>query len=156
MGFLEKLMSDKLLNESITQQVRSAFDSQLLEPVKVLYFGKEDDCDYCPDALKLIQEVVELSDKLEIAQYDIDKDAEIANQYGVTRVPGLVIAGVQDQQVVDYGVRFSGIASGYEFSSLIQGLMLVSRRDSALDPETRTRLQNLDKPVELLVFTTPT
>jgi len=40
-------------------------------------------------------------------------------------------------------VRFAGIPSGYEFSSFIQDLLLVSGRDSGLRPETRAFLQEL-------------
>jgi glutaredoxin-like protein len=57
---------------------------------------------------------------------------------------------------LDYGVRLAGIPSGHEFSSLIQDLILVSGRDSGLSAETRKALDDLDKPVLLQVFVTPT
>ena len=56
----------------------------------------------------------------------------------------------------DYGVRFAGIPSGHEFSTLIHDLILVSGRDSGLSPETRAFLKGLEKPVHLQVFVTPT
>jgi glutaredoxin-like protein len=67
-----------------------------------------------------------------------------------------VIAGVDGGQVLDYGVRFAGVPSGHEFSSLIQDLILVSGRDSGLNPQTREFLGGLEKPVLLQVFVTPT
>ncbi|HSQ16551.1 MAG TPA: glutaredoxin, partial [Anaerolineales bacterium] len=61
-----------------------------------------------------------------------------------------------DDQITDYGIRYAGIPSGYEFSSLIQSLVLVSGRDSGLAPETRQALADLKQPVLLQVFVTPT
>jgi glutaredoxin-like protein len=57
---------------------------------------------------------------------------------------------------MDYGVRFAGIPSGHEFSSLIEGLILVSGRDSGLSGEIRKQLRGLKNPVLLQVFVTPT
>ena len=54
------------------------------------------------------------------------------------------------------GIRYAGIPSGHEFSSLIHDLILVSGRDSGLGQETRNFLKSLDSPVLLQVFVTPT
>ena len=149
-------MTEKLLNDNITKQVKEAFDKQLQQPVQVLFFGKQTDCDYCTDTRQLVGEVVELSDMIEIRDYDLEQDAEIASQYNVDKAPGLVIAAKDNGQIVDYGIRFAGIPSGYEFSTLIQSLVLVSGRQSGLKEKTRKFLNELKKPVHLLVFTTPT
>ncbi len=70
--------------------------------------------------------------------------------------PSLVLAARDGDQLTDYGVRFAGIPSGHEFSSLIQSLILVSGRDSALDEKTRQALKALKEPVTLQVYVTPT
>jgi alkyl hydroperoxide reductase subunit AhpF len=74
----------------------------------------------------------------------------------VDKVPGLVLAGRDGDQILDYGIRYAGIPSGHEFSSLIHDLVLVSGRDSGLREQTRAYLAKLDKPVHLQVFVTPT
>jgi glutaredoxin-like protein len=148
-------MADRLLNESISQQVREAF-AQLKHPVEVLFFGRKSDCEYCEATLQLVQEVVALSDKLGLKTYDLDDQPEVARQYRVDKVPALVIAARQDGQIVDYGIRYFGIPAGHEFSSLIHDLILVSGRDSGLSPETRAFLASLKQPVSLEVFVTPT
>jgi alkyl hydroperoxide reductase subunit AhpF len=148
-------MTDRLLNEDIIRQLTEFFQ-QMQEPVEVLFFGRKSDCEYCGDTLQLIQEVVETSDKLGLSTYDIDEEAALAKQYRVERTPGVVIAGRDGDQILDYGIRYSGIPSGHEFSSLINSLVLVSSRDSGLDPQTRQSLAGLNKPVLLQVFTTPT
>jgi glutaredoxin-like protein len=148
-------MTERLLNEQVAQQVRDVF-KQLTQPVALLFFNKKDDCDYCEDTRHLLEEITMLSDKLHLTVYDYDEDNAIAQQYKVDKVPGLVIAGLDGDQVLDYGIRMAGIPSGHEFSSLIHDLILVSGRDSGLDQKTRGYLAQLKQPVLLQVFVTPT
>jgi glutaredoxin-like protein len=149
-------MEKKLLNDQVVNQVKEVFDSQLNQPVEVLFFGQQHDCDYCDDTRQLVEEVIAISPKLGLQVYDLDQHAEIANQYGVDKVPSLVLAAKNGDDLTDYGVRFAGIPSGHEFSSLIQSLILVSSRDSALNEKTRQALKKLKKPVTLQVYVTPT
>jgi glutaredoxin-like protein len=149
-------MSNKLLRDDIVKQVKEVFDSQLKNAVEILFFGSKDDCEHCDDTWKLVEEVSDISDKLHLSSYDLQDDAEIAQQYHVTMAPGLVLAAKGQDQIIDYGIRYAGIPSGYEFSSLIQDLVLVSSRDSGLSQETRTALAELKQPVHLHVFVTPT
>lgn len=151
---MEKKMS-KLLTESIIQQVREVF-GQIQNPVHFLFFGKKESCDYCDDTRKLIEEVTAISEKLSMSAYDLDADADVAKNYSVDKAPGLVIAAKDGEQITDYGIRFVGIPSGHEFSSLIQGILLVAGRDSGLNVQTREFIKDLDKPVHLQVFVTPT
>lgn len=146
---------DELLNEEVKGQIREIF-AQLKEPVQVLFFGSENDCEYCDDTRKLVEEVTALSDKLHLSVHDFDTEAQLARQYRVDKVPALVLAGRDGDQILDYGIRFAGIPSGHEFSSLIHDLVLVSGRDSGLSEQTREFLSKLEKPVHLQVFVTPT
>ena len=144
-----------ILNDDIRNQVSEAFN-ELGEPVQVLFFGSKEQCEYCDDTLKLIEEVTSLSDKLSLQAFDVKADSAVANHYNVSMTPGLVIAAEGDDGPIDYGVRYAGIPSGHEFSSLIQDLILVSGRDSGLNQQTRDFLANLKEPVYLQVFVTPT
>ena len=149
-------MEKKLLNDQVVNQVKEVFDSQLNQPVEVLFFGQQHDCDYCDDTRQLAEEVTAISPKLSLQVYDLDQHAEIANQYSVDKAPSLVLTAKNGDDLTDYGVRFAGIPSGHEFSSLIQSLILVSSRDSALNEKTRQALKKLKKPVTLQVYVTPT
>jgi glutaredoxin-like protein len=145
----------KLLNDDITRQVQELFE-QLKEPVEVLFFGQKEDCLYCADTLQLVREVTELSEKLSLSSYDLVEQAELARQYGVDKAPTLVFAAKDGEKLRDYGMRFTGIPSGSEFSTLIHDLMLVSGRDSGLKQNTRQALQGLKEQILLQVFVTPT
>lgn len=148
-------MSTKLLNDDIQIQVKKALEN-LREPVDILFFGTREECDYCEDTLQLVGEVAELSGKLGLKVYDIEDNPDIAREYNVNKTPGLVLTARDTNKVMDYGVRFAGIPSGHEFSSLIEGLILVSGRDSGLSGEIRKQLRGLKNPVLLQVFVTPT
>ncbi len=148
-------MAQRLLDDNITSQVREAFAS-LKEPVKVLFFGSQDNCQYCDDTQQLLEEVTALSEKLSLDIFDLEQDAEVAARYQVDKAPGIVIAAQNGDEIVDYGIRYAGIPSGHEFSSLITDLIQVSGRDSGLREETRAFLRNLKEPVHMMVFVTPT
>ena len=145
-----------LLDDNIKNQVREAF-GELPNPVAILFFGSSDPerCAHCADTKALLEEVSDLSDQLHLQVYDVEEHAELAQQYKVDGVPVFVLAGQEGEQLLDYGIRYKGIPAGHEFSSLINGLILVARRDSNLSPETRQFLKELTQPVHLQVFVTP-
>jgi glutaredoxin-like protein len=149
-----EIMSE-LLKDDVKDQIRQIF-VDLEEPVRLMFFGEKNGCDYCDDTRQLVEEVTALSDKLDVEVYDLADDAEKARQYRVDKAPGLVIARSNGAGFQDFGIRFAGIPSGHEFSSLIQDIILVSRGDSGLSRETRDFLSQLTEPVLLQVFVTPT
>ena len=144
-----------LLNADVVKQIEDAF-TPMKESVHILYFGQKENCDYCPDTQQLLEEVVVISDKLSIDVYDLNDDADVAEKFNVDKAPGIVIAAKDGETVSDYGIRYAGIPSGHEFTSLIQDILLVSGRDSGLAQETRDFLKALTEPVLLQVFVTPT
>lgn len=148
-------MSEALLNEQIVGQIREAFSS-LKEPVAILFFGSRENCDYCDDTRRLLEEVTSIDEKLALKVYDIDTDNDVARLYRVDKTPGIVIAALDGDKIMDYGIQYSGIPSGHEFSTLIQAILLVSGRDSGLSAQSRDFLKNLTKPLHLQVFVTPT
>ena len=148
-------MAEHFLNDQIVGQVRQVFE-RLQEPVQLLFFNDKNDCDFCADTQQLLEEVTAISDKLGLTVFDLETDAEVARQYHVDKAPGLVLAGKKDTELIDFGIRYSGIPSGHEFSSLIHSLVLVSGRDSQLRQQTRDFLAGLKEPVHLQVFVTPT
>jgi len=146
---------EKVLNEQIVKRINEAF-AEVQEPVQVLFFGTKDNCDYCNEAQQLLEEVTALNDKLELSVYDMHDNADVASQFNVTNAPGIVIAARDNAEVKNLGIQFSGIPSGHEFSTLINDILIVSKRESGLDEKTREFLKNLDKPLHLQVFVTPT
>ena len=145
----------QLLNADVVKQIEDAF-APMKEAVHLLYFGKNADCDYCADTQQLLEELAPISDKLSLDIYDMDADADVAEKFNVDKAPGIVIAAKDGETVSDYGIRYAGIPSGHEFTSLIQDILLVSGRDSGLSQPMRDFLKDLDQPVLMQVFVTPT
>jgi glutaredoxin-like protein len=146
---------DRLLNDDVVSQVKGAFQ-ELKEPVKIVFFDS-DSCEYCEDTRQLLREVAEISKLINLEEYHLDEDAELAEKYRVDKAPGLLIGAPNGEvDLVDYGIRFAGIPSGHEFTTLIQDLLMVSSRDAGLNPATMDYLNELDEPVHLQVFVTPT
>lgn len=145
----------QLLNADVVKQIKDAF-APMKEAVELLYFGKKDNCEYCADTKQLLEELAPISDKVSLAVYDIDDDADVAEKFNVDKAPGIVIAAKDGETVSDFGVRYAGIPSGHEFTSLIQDILLVSGRDSGLSQDMRDFLKDLDEPVLMQVFVTPT
>jgi len=146
---------EKLLNEQVVNQISQTFE-QMKEPVQILFFGSQDNCEYCTDTRQLLEEVAGIDEKVSLDFYDIKENADMAAKFNVERVPAIVIAAKNGDQVTDFGIQYSGIPAGHEFGTLINDIVLVSGRDSGLSAEAREYLKNLDKPLHLQVFVTPT
>jgi glutaredoxin-like protein len=146
---------EKVLDEQITKQIKQAFDG-MEQPVQLLLFGSKESCDYCDETQQLLEEVSALSDKVQLSVYDVNENHEIVSRFNVTNAPGIIIAARDNTDVKNLGVQFSGMPSGHEFSTLINDILMVSKRDSGLDVKTREFLKNLEKPLHLQVFVTPT
>lgn len=120
-------------------------------PVKLVHFTQELECRSCPETRRLLQEVAALSDKLSLDVYNFQLDREEVAQYQINKVPATVIEGAKD-----YGIRFYGLPSGYEFVTLLEDILAVSRGRSQLSAPTVERLRGVDRPLHLQVFVTPT
>jgi glutaredoxin-like protein len=144
----------KFLDEKVIKQLEEAF-AEMQQPVQVLYFGLQDQCDTCAETKQLLEEVSAVNDNVELRVYDLQENRDIAEKFNVINAPGIVIAAKYGADVKNLGVQFSGMPSGYEFSTLINDILAVSRRDSGLSETTREFLKQLDRPVHLQVFVTP-
>ncbi len=143
-----------LLSEQDRETLAQEFKA-LETPVKLIVFTQEFECQYCRETRQIAEEVAGLSDKITLEVYDFVEDQEIAEQYNIDKIPATIIMRGGDEPQ-DYGIRYYGIPSGYEFSSIIHDILMVSQGDSELLPETREWLKNLTEPVHMQVFVTPT
>lgn len=140
-----------LLNEKIKEQVKNIFN-EIKEPVKLIVFSQETECPTCADTRKLMEELSAISpNKVKLEVYDFVRDKEKVEFYKVDKIPATIIEGKKD-----YGIKFYGIPGGYEFSSLIHSIRLVSVGDSGLSAIIKEQLKSLRKQVHIQVFVTLT
>jgi alkyl hydroperoxide reductase subunit AhpF len=140
----------KKIFEELTGDVRLLFFTQHVSP---LVIPGQEDCPTCEDTRTLLEEVAALSDKLHLEIHEISAaNSEIAREYGIDRVPALIMTadGVKGK------VRYFGLPAGYEFSVLLGSLVDVSNAESDLSEDTMKILDTLDKDLHFQVFVTPT
>jgi glutaredoxin-like protein len=143
-----------LLKEEDRQHLIKEFEG-LRTPVKLVMFTQAMECEYCRETRMIAEEVAGLSDAISVEVYDFVTDQEVADRYGIDKIPAIAV--VRDgEDAKDYGIRYYGIPSGYEFSSLIEDILMVSLGQSGLSQATKKQLQELTKPVHIQVFVTPT
>ncbi|MEJ5327954.1 MAG: thioredoxin family protein [Candidatus Bathyarchaeia archaeon] len=126
--------------------LRVEFKEKLVNPVKILVFTQEVECDFCANTRQLVQELAALSDKITVEVYDFVADAE-AKEYGIDKIPALAIIGEKD-----YGVRIYGIPYGYEFQTLVNAVINVSKGKTDLSEKTKAILGEVKSPVHIQVF----
>ena len=143
-----------LLRDEDRRQIRKEFEA-LTAPVKLIVFTQEHECQYCAETRQIAEEVATLSDRIELEVYDLLADEEKAAAYGIDKLPALIVMRGGDEPK-DYGIRFFGIPSGYEFGTLIEDIRMVSSGDSGLSEATRRQVAELQTPVHFQVFVTPT
>lgn len=139
-----------LLKKEDREFLENKFEKELENIVKIVLFKKKRGCEFCNTADQLIEEVSSTSTRIKKEVYDIEEDRELAARWRVDKVPAILLFGERE-----YGVRFFGLPSGYEFSTFIEDIVDVSRNTSRLTNRTKEILKNIDKPVHIQVFVTP-
>ena len=140
-----------ILNARDQDAVRQEFQ-RIQGPVKLVVFSQELVAgDLCRQNEQLVREVAALDERISVEVLNPAIDRERAEAYGVDQVPAIVVEGARD-----YGIRFFGIPSGYEFSNLIDSIVVASSGEPALSPQTQSALAELAGDVHIKVFSTPT
>ena len=143
-----------LLKEKDRDYLMEQFDD-LADPVKLIVFTQEFECHYCAETRQIAEELAALSANVSLEVYDFVADKEVAQRYGVDKIPATIVMR-GGRQAKDYGIRYFGIPSGYEFSSLIEDIKRVASGESGLSASTKQWAAKLEAPVHLQVFVTPT
>ncbi len=140
-----------LLPEDKKELLRNDFNKELVDPVKLVMFTQEVECQYCSQTRKLAEEMGTISDKVTTEVYDFMADAAKVKEYGIERIPAIAVIGKKD-----YGVRIYGIPYGYELQTLIEAIINVSKGKTDLSERTKTVLKDVKTPVNIKVFVTLT
>lgn len=147
--------------ESLRQQLAT-----LITPVKLVFFNQALDCDYCPLTKQVLEEITSLTDKVTLQEYNFVNDKQAVFDYKISRVPAiapvrmeppkLLVSGNEKPVERDYGIRYYGVPAGFEFASLISDIMDISSGESGLSAQSKAAIKQLQQPLHLQVFATPT
>jgi alkyl hydroperoxide reductase subunit AhpF len=138
------------LSDTDRQEISDIF-KDMVQPVTIEYFTQDHACHFCKDTGDLLQEVISCSDKIKLLVHDFIADKTRADELSITKIPAFALIGAKD-----YGIRYYGIPSGYEFSSLIHMIPMVSQQNPGLNEGILNQLKGITKPVHLQVLVTPT
>ncbi|MEE2709341.1 MAG: hypothetical protein VYA69_07065 [Gemmatimonadota bacterium] len=140
-----------MIQEKDRQVIRERLQA-MGDPATLVFFSQANDPpEHSEEMLAVMNELTDLSDHLSVTVYDFQTDADRVEQYGVERMPAIVVEGKKD-----YGVRYYGFPFGHEFPAFIDDIIDVSTGESGLSADTQERLSSLATPVHLRVFSTPT
>jgi glutaredoxin-like protein len=140
-----------LIPEDQKQRLIDEFREKMVNPVRLIMFTQEVECQFCSETRQLIGELASLSDRVKMEVYDFVADAEKARMFGVEKIPALVIMAVKD-----YGMRFYGFPYGYEFRTLIDAILFASSGRTDLAEGTKQKIREINVPVSIQVFVTLT
>ena len=140
------------IDQEEKNKIKELFSKHLKDEVNLLFFSKDDDCQYCLDTEEILEEVTGLDEKVNFEKNLLG--SEKAEEYGVERAPAIIFLNNEGQ---DSGVHFYGIPSGYEFTSLIEDILDMSDHERIdLSEDIKKEVMALDGDVLLQVFITPT
>jgi glutaredoxin-like protein len=144
------------LNAAVQKQIRDLF-AGLASPVRLAVFVSSAPtaaCEMCDDTRQLVEELASISDGKVIADvHDVAADGAVADRLSVDRVPAIAVLDADGR---DRGIRFFGPPSGYEFTSLLEDIRMVSSGRADLSEATLDVLAHLETPLHIRVFVTPT
>ncbi len=142
----------ELLKKEDKEYLKKEFGKILRDGVKILLFtSKDENCKYCKDTEKLLKEVSELSDRIELEIHDVEDKK--AREMGIELAPTVIVTDSMEE--LGSGVRFTGIPSGYEFTALIKDIMYVSTKQLEITDATIQELQNIRSRLKIEVYVTP-
>ena len=139
-----------ILSDSDATEVKKILEG-LKSDVKMTLFTQKLDCETCPESEMIVSELSELSDKLSMRKINPLQDQGKSEEMGVERVPAILVSDGSHNRV-----RFYGLPSGYEFSSLLTAIVDAGQDQELLQPGTKEFLDGLSTDLDIKVFVTPT
>jgi glutaredoxin-like protein len=142
-----------LLTDDVKNQIRPLLTELAHEVELKVYTGSSlvipgsDATGHQRETLDLLREIAELSDKVTVTETPIAGDDE-AREAGITRAPTIVFRRKGERRT---NLRYLGMPSGYEFTTLLEGIRMVGTEREIDDP-----IGELNESVLLQTFVTPT
>lgn len=139
-----------LLSKEDKEYLKNEFD-KIKKDVSILFVTTDDEkkCEQCDNVRQIIDELTALSKSISFREIDIN--SEELKQYSVEMAPAMVLLNNGNGNI-----KYYGVPSGYEFSSLIDDIVDLGTGEIELDDEVRSELEGIEDKVHIRVFVTPT
>lgn len=139
-----------LLKDSHKEKIKE-FLKEMEDEVKILFFTQEMECDSCSQTHQFLSEISELHENLSLEIYDFIDDEDKAKELGIEQIPAITILDRDDKPT---GIKFYGLPGGYEINSFLSSLVEVSGNAEKIDDEIKSRIDEIDKEINIKVFVT--
>ncbi len=155
------MTQQNLISDQDKTQLKRTFRKDLKDNVNLQVFTQKPsvitipgrECRYCAETQQLMEEVADLSPKINLEVVDFYADPTIAEERGVARIPAVLLSSANmDKQA---RLKFYGAPVGYEMATIIEGIKTISRGVSPLSMDTRKKLRQVNQDVHIQVFVTP-
>lgn len=139
--------------------VRKRFEAELASDVTLEFFTPSigglalpgQDAEIAEYTRQILTEVAALSPQITLNVHSMASEPDAAPRFAIARTPAVAIIGTGD-----YGVRFYGMPAGYEFATLLELILDVSKAQPPLSEATKAVLGQLKDEAHIQVFVTPT
>ena len=138
-----------LIDERMLMQIKSQL-GQLRDPVKILFF-KPENFQYENEMNFLATNIKLISPKLSMEIFALGKNKKMERDYSIDKAPAIILEG-KDKRVA----RFFGLPIGGEFSTFLLDIKDLSLGGPELSQDIARRAKDIDFPVHMQVFVTPT
>jgi glutaredoxin-like protein len=142
----QEFLREKFSRE-LASRVRIDFFTQKETP---LFFLRRQPCQYCKPVRQMLEELAALTDGISLRQHIFEEDKEAVTQYGVERIPAIVLH-IGDSR----WLKYYGSPGGHEFVPLVETIVDISRGTKYLSDKLGKRLRKLKDDVHIQVFVTP-
>lgn len=136
-----------ILDSETKKEVKEILSS-MIDPVEVLFFDNGR-TSYGKEIKELLNELSELNSKIILKVFN--ENSKEVQEYDIDKFPAIVLKGKNKGRI-----RFFGIPSGYEFSTLLEDLKMVSTGEVDLPKDVVDFVKNINEEVKIMVFVTPT
>jgi len=120
---------------------------EMTEPVSLMYFSQEIECEPCGSATEFVEELATLDDRIFLEKKDFLKDRELAQSLGIHHIPAFALAAPGGRRPL----RYYGLPSGYEYGAFLRVLVLYST-GKVVEKISPEQLLGIEKEVNLKVF----
>jgi glutaredoxin-like protein len=119
--------------------------------VQIVFFEQSIGCEACAPTRRALERIASDNPEIALEVLNLVLDKEKAAQYGVDRVPAIIIAAPGRDRI-----RYYGAPLGNELPTLLEAIRMTATGKTGLTEESRAQLNALTTPVALQVFFTPT
>lgn len=119
--------------------------------VRLIFFEQSIGCETCAATRRALAQLAESNDQVTLETLNLVLDKEKAAEYGVDRVPAIIVSAPECDRI-----RYYGAPLGHEWPTLLDAVTMASAGGRPLSDQNRVRLGALSRAVRLQVFFTPT